>query len=456
MAIALTNGSDGGLFDRIGNLGGGIDAVHTLLAAWDTRAADLDADYAASPANQSVLDGLFQSVSGYQQGQNGFLSGLRTIAANTLIEMANADSPLASKSVKAAMAVLIQQMVAASQSVNASAITIGSQTSVGSPTGTPTIVVSARHVDGRTREYLVPELIRFACTSDAGVGGVARRETFQVTTPAQISESLSYNWPGGSGVNKTLTSVDSSLDGSVNLLTNSDFESFTADVPAGWAVLAGAAGTDIFASGGSDAFASSTNALKFTGTASDPLSAIAQTFGSGTTATLKPNTVYLVNAYCKRSASLTGAGTLSLDLIDGSGTVINDDQGTANAITKVLSTLTTSYASLSGAFVTPRALPSTVKFRVRLSTAIADDGESVYLDNLALTAGAELYPGGPFAGVFAGAALPLTGDAYTVQISNTWGGFQKLFQRLFDMRGLGLQLPSNGAGSETIADSLIA
>lgn len=470
MAVTLTNGSNGGLFDRIGLLGGRLLDVHALMgasatarvlsgASLTTGFTTLDSAYGASPAQQKLLDTLFQSVTSQRSAQTGFYSALKTIAENTLIEMVHADTPLNAKTVAAAMAVLIQQMVASGDDVNASTVSVGAQANVGSPTGTPSIVVSAKHTDGRTREYLHAETIRFTVATDSYTGGTVDRESVTVTTPVAQSDMLAYDWPAGSGVSKSLTSIDPSQDATSggNLLTNSDMESFTSNTPDKFAVLVGAAGTDILAGGSSEAFDSSSNCLRFTYDAGTPLSSIAQTFNSasGTTATLSPNTVYLVNAWMKRSSGLSGAGTVAIELVDGSNAIIADDQSANNTISQVAASLTTSYTAVKGAFVTPKTMPTTYKLRVRMSTAIADSGASVFIDNIVLTPGVELYTGGPWAAFCPGATSVVKGDAYTVAISNTWGAFQQLFQRFFDMRKLGLQLPSDSAAGETLADSLI-
>lgn len=468
MTVTLSNGSNAGLIDRIGYLLGGLNDVNALLggtatsgvtANWVTRANALDTRYGASPAQQKVLDSLYQSLTSWQGSQSGFLTAIRKIAQDTLVEMVHADTPLASKTVANAMAVLIQQMVGASASVNASAVAAGAQASVGSPTGTPSIVTSLLRKDGLTREYAIPETIRFTCTSDSGTGSTAGREPFSVTTPAAVSDTLAWNWPAGSGSTKSITAVDSSVDAGANVLTNSDFESFTTNTPDNWSVVVGAAGTDILAAGSSDAFDSTSNALEFTYNAGTPLSSIVQTLNnvSGSTGTLKPSTVYCINSYMKKGSSgLTGNGTVEISLVDGSNTQVTDDAGNDCKITQVAADLTTSYAAVKGSFVTPKVMPSTYKIRVRLSVAIADSGESVFIDNLAITEGTELYVGGPVVALFTGATNPVKGDAYTVAITNTYGAIQKGFDRLFNMRSLGLQLPSDSGGSETLADSLVA
>jgi hypothetical protein len=58
--------------------------------------------------------------------------------------------------------------------------------------------------------------------------------------------------------------------------------------------------------------------------------------------------------------------------------------------------------------------------------------------------------------VFSAAAKFVTGDEWTVAFTNTISAAQKLFERFFGMRAMGLQLPSNAAGGETISDSVVA
>jgi hypothetical protein len=73
---------------------------------------------------------------------------------------------------------------------------------------------------------------------------------------------------------------------------------------------------------------------------------------------------------------------------------------------------------------------------------------------------ADVYPQGPRFRVTQGSTAFAVGDRFAISATNDHGGatngqtFQRLFDRLFDLRGLGLQLPT--AGSPTIADSLIA
>jgi hypothetical protein len=67
-----------------------------------------------------------------------------------------------------------------------------------------------------------------------------------------------------------------------------------------------------------------------------------------------------------------------------------------------------------------------------------------------------LYTGGPSVVIFSGNINMIINDTYWINFYNDYNGqFQRLFDRLFNMKSLGYLLPSNATGGETIPDSLI-
>ncbi|MGH2621604.1 MAG: hypothetical protein ACRDHG_13715, partial [Anaerolineales bacterium] len=196
-------------------------------------------------------------------------------------------------------------------------------------------------------------------------------------------------------------------------------------------------------------------ALQYTGDGAQ-LTSVAQTFNDsvlGTAAKLKPQMVYGFNCRVKVS-SVPAAGVLELSLIDGSNVIINNDAGAANSATKSLPAATTTYVAFNGTFRTPSVLPAVQKFRVRLSTALTST-VSVFIDHLAFAEMTQAYPGGPFLKAFSGASKLILNDSFVVTAANDYQGlFQLLFERLFGMRALGLQLPS-ASGGGTISDALV-
>lgn len=175
---------------------------------------------------------------------------------------------------------------------------------------------------------------------------------------------------------------------------------------------------------------------------------------------LSPLSQYAFNLWMLADV-VPAAGVITVDLVDGiAGTVINDEQGTANSFTITCSTLTTSFVAKNGVFRMPRIMPPLVYLRIRISTAVSS-GTSIFFDHASLVEMAELYKGGPSAAIFSGKSSFYAGDVqvnpdyFTITTANDRAGsFQEWFNRNFDMVGKGLLLPS--ASSGTISDSLIA
>lgn len=177
---------------------------------------------------------------------------------------------------------------------------------------------------------------------------------------------------------------------------------------------------------------------------------------------LKGLTAYAVSLW-GRTDTAPAAGVVTIDLVNGAGTVIADAQGTNNSFTFNAADVSDSAwehldSLVSGdpVFRLPEVVPDVVYFRIRITTAISNTS-SLYLDAVQLAEMTELYPGGPLAAAFAGSTRLRTTDEFTITCANNYAGeFQKWFNRNFDMASLGLLLPSDTGGSETIADSLIA
>ena len=177
---------------------------------------------------------------------------------------------------------------------------------------------------------------------------------------------------------------------------------------------------------------------------------------------LSPLTAYAVNLWARVDV-VPAAGVITIDLVDGGLNVIQDAQGVNNSFTfnvadcvnsawKTLDTL----VSGDPVFRMPATVPDVVYIRLRASTAISNT-TSLYLDAFQMTEMQELYPGGPMAAAFAGSKRFRTTDTFTVAVTNNRAGeFQEWFNRNYSMASLGLLLPSDTGGSETLADSLIA
>lgn len=81
--------------------------------------------------------------------------------------------------------------------------------------------------------------------------------------------------------------------------------------------------------------------------------------------------------------------------------------------------------------------------------------ESIYIDDMVVVAGRELYAGGPWVAAVGGATPAVNGDEWTLTVANNRAGkFQEWFNRVFDMSPKGLLLPTSG--TTLINDNLIA
>jgi len=178
-------------------------------------------------------------------------------------------------------------------------------------------------------------------------------------------------------------------------------------------------------------------------------------------ANLQPLTAYAVSLWAVADV-VPAAGVFTVDLVDGiGGSVIADSQGANNAFTFAAADLTTSWQHLSElvsgecVFRTPEVLPPLVYLRIRISTAV-DGGTSVFVDHVALAAMLAAYAGGPLLAAFSGATAFEPGDSWEVAVTNDRAGVvQEWCERNFGLAALGLLLPSDAGGTETIPDSVV-
>lgn len=406
----------------------------------DTAVENILTGYNAT-AFEYVTDGIWADRDAHRAAQKTFMSRLQAYAQATVIAMVDADTTLPAPTLANALAELIRQMKGSTDSVNASAPAVTAATDAGN-TGDAISGATVKDVYGKNAEHVSPETLVALATSDSGLGATLSAEPWTVKGEAIETDRLAYTWPVGSGASKALTAVDAK-DDTVNYLANGAFNTFTvANTPDDWTVQAGTPGTDIL-DGTTGAYQGS-HCLKFTGQGSPVLSQIWQAVD------LEPNTVYALCYRIKDSGAGLLAGVVSFDLYNGSS-VVTDDAGTSNSTTKAFGTTTGSYVGYVAFFITPKVLPSTLRLRIHVSTALTS-GESMFIDHVALVPATQLYTGGPFAAIFSGATATVKNDRFTFAVTNTQGVFQEWFDRWFDMKKLGLQLPSDAGGSETIVD----
>jgi hypothetical protein len=391
-----------------------------------------------------IASGWQSSILGIDSSLQGQKSALVTLLQNIIITRVNNDSPQQNPtSFQQAMVEFIRQMNSQTITVTASTLggttpSLGSGNSGTSITG-PTPVLTTVDQSGLNLDYMIPETMTLECTQDQFSGATAGSEVISVTSPAQVS-SLSYLWPGGSGLSTTLTMIDPTqgYGSGGNLIGGGSasvgaFKAFTGAVPTGWAVDTNAS---LITDGTTNNYSGLAHCVQITGVTSTQFG-LYQTFANagvtgGSTISLLPNTVY--HFYCKvKTPSAGTAGVLAFSLVNNSNgtTVINDNAGNANTISLNVATANvTTWQTVSGSFRTPTVMPTAgIRLRVYSTTAVANT-TVVYIDFPALSQPAAqtyggVYAGGPFMSIFRGSVdvvrfiSPSIGDYWTFQATNT-------------------------------------
>ncbi len=425
---------------RLGHIFGLLKSCCTFLAGGDLSAGGLRSigvlidnirlDYTST--DLIVPEGVYALRDQTRELLNATKSAAASLASTCLITQVDRDVTLTIESLQLALEEMITQLIgvgtiyAATDDFDASTVSI-SATAATVPvanTGTGKVVVSVKRPDARDNEYVYAETIELVCDSDVGDGVTARSEGFLWRGEKPANDSLSWDWPLGSGCSGSITSTDSELDASQNLLTNSDFGTFTVtDTPDNFVIAAGAA---------------TTNILKET-------SIVARTG--------------------KDSGAGLIAGTIRFALVDSAHTVLTDDAGNSLSLSVLFSTTTASYVAQTAVFVTPKTIDPTGTYKLEIkATTDPTSTESMYIADLAFMEMVPLYGAqtlGPYIAVFSGPVNWIKKDRVNVAVANNYAGdFQQMFWRCFHPETFGsptgpMQLPSDTGGTETINDSLI-
>lgn len=395
--------------------------------------------------NLDVLDGQFAALAERRTAVSGYLSYLQGLHETVAIEMANSDVTLVSKDKATAIHEIDRQMRANSQTIKANVVS-SSVAAVSGNTGDTRIACNVTSPKGVNREYVFAETVDVVVNSDVGRGGTAGSETASATGEPAAS-TFDWNWPLGSGASASLTVTDPAQDASQNLLTNSDFEDFTAGIPDSWTVITGSNAT--IGSSGTSYIPGGSTSLKFIGNGT-AVQTIKQTFDDGV---LEPNKVYGVWAAIQL-ANASGNGTVGISLVNNTTlAVLTDDASTANTLSMPMSSENASWnGNHTFFFRTAKVLP-TAGVAILINTTTPSN-TTIYLQ-AAMCEATELYTGGPYLAAFRGSVDPIVGDKWEVTVSNDWGGkLQTMHDRLLDMKGMDEQLPS--AASPTINETLVA
>lgn len=460
----------GNLVNRWGKIGLLAKQLRTYQAAQYTNlvdtAAGLVAQYNAEADLQAIVG------SGYLGVLSGAGSGLGSLVQQEAIATANRmvfrDNPQFNQTLE--QGDYVTSLFEIIRQAKQQGATVLAQTVTATPAlftanggnGDGVLVASTRRpLDGLVLECMYAETLTAKCTADSYIGNAtAGNESIQVTGVGSQPDPFAFNWPLGSNCRANLTAIDGSQSAAGgNLLTNSDWEDWTLGVPDNWSVIAGDTG-DI-AQEGSIVYSGS-SALRFTGDGST-FQGLQQRFNStaGTTGTFSPLSQYSFAVWMRRGGTPVSAGRqLVVELVDGNGTVLQDEAGNSQTFTFDLSALTVNYTALTGAFRTPLILPSQLNINVRCAGTALPAGQTVYLDRAGLGLMTQLYRSGPFLSCHSGASNFATGDYAYCTVTNGRGAagtldtFQTLLSRIYPLwMDSELLFPSSAAPS--IPDSLI-
>lgn len=515
MAVDLDSGT--GLFDRLGKIGNVLNVLNAAIGT--TLPVDVNELLVkfdgGTNSERACVDDLLDGLVALGSAPDSFRAELRSAAEQTLLTMVDEDNPLSERTVDEALRELVRQMLAASESVDASAVTAtwavdGARSGAitGATQANPVVITSNAH--GLANGDVVQLSGLGGSTQLNGVRAIvsaATTNTFalNVDGSAHSAYTSGGRWVANYGNPEVIVSVVTG-DGKtaenalaedvvleVTVATSANSETLTAkgedadttdklrhDWPGGSGASVTTqtrdpASAGYLLNGDFEDFATTNTPDSWTvsvGTVGTHIlestskyagSKCLRLVGDGSTlvaltqalsvSALTSKTPYPV---CLRTAvsSVPAAGVLVVDLYDGSA-VIEDDAGNANSLSIDLTAERTTYQPHTAVFRLPEPKPSAVTLRLRMSTALSNT-VSVFVDDLIVgPAMTQLYDGGPYLSVIAGSTRLAVGDRFVVTVTNDRAGaFQTLFDRLFQQPSI--LLPSNAAGGETISDGLIS
>lgn len=407
---------------------------------------------------EDLIDGLASDYDGFMTEYVNRKSVLGGYALTRLQDRATVLNEIGATGASEAevLAKLIQKMITDSETVDGSVIT-GSwpltATANGANTGNGSIVL-CNILDGTTSPGAVSGGTVAAHPAYAGVVtqlACTQLHSFRVTADsyydgvADGAETIA--WEGqptggkhglfeGGGVIGSLTPINSSTFATA---LNGDFESFSNNVPTGWTLVSGTGGTHVRQETNASGVYHGSSSMRFDG--DNAQATIAVSWAPDITQ-LRAQKMYAVTVRIKTSNATPSANVLIQ--FEGTGYTA----GSTEKITIADGSHPITNFSLYKFFVLmPKTIPSDFVLAIRWQST-PNTGMQLWIDDVAF--GPVTYAAGLGAIAVRGSTRFVRNDRFTQQITNGEEGvFQKFFRQNF-----ACQLPSDTAGSETIADTL--
>lgn len=457
--MALTYDGANGLFTRLGQLVGMMDAVRAHQNNMKTLLASVQAQY--SSADAWMIDQLTGNIEMRISESGSVQYDIKNAAEKTLVEMCYAVATISttnamrSKNLREALIWLIRQMDLDSETINGQTISKGALGVGSANNGNGTFVYSfdapAVLLD-TTADFpnVRTEMIEARCIQDAQSGAIlAGSEVFEIRGQPSYP-SLDYRFPAGSGVLMRLNSITAAQDDGIrgaNILTNSDLEDWTSLLPNQFALVSGTAGVEF----GQETTNYFRGASGLVANVTGSVFKIRQRLGhpDGSNGRLMPDRPYIIAFAAKKAAGATGV--LRVSLQDAGGTVLASGNCAAS---ESIATLTTSWSFVKTTVRSPRVLPDITYLVIESTTAVAVG--VAYIDEVVVAELTQIGAGGASLGIVAGAAQWMVDDNARYNFTNDNDAlFANALDRLFSMYELGLSLPANYTTTESILDSLI-
>lgn len=432
------------LFENVGEYVERVNEFVTVMTNIGSGYLELAVDLETN-GRFDVLEGEFTRFESFKADVLGWINQMKARVQVVLTHKATVLDELMygnDTTFPSVIAALFTDMVTNTQSIAANTVTLGSVTMSGSGSG---LVIVSKVLDGFNppsdgypvvpgyngidSQLALTDDMALTCLSDSETSGLIEgNEQFQWA--GRPSSGDNYSWlTFGTGSGPTIGTIQAST-----IMVNMGFDAFNTNVPSGWVLNLGTAGTHVREESGANAMKGS--ALRLTGNATIAEVNISQAVGTS----FSPNRRYMVGFWIKSDGSIS-AGNLTIqfegtDYTAGVSEKIDLDATALAALTD--------YEWQYFWINMPEEIPDDMELVIKLDgTPSAND---VFIDY----GGAKeaTYFNGHCAVVVAGEDKFLIGDRAEYTVSNNYAGvFQTAFTKLY-----GFQLPSSG--SPTQADSL--